>query len=342
MGRVDASVGKAGRFLDESGRFVDVDEAFAKEREAFDNQRLAPTCPGLAYNGAVIVECPGCHTRYDIPPRPAGTRVRCRCRTVFAVPKAGGAAGVLRCPKCGAACDPGAAACGYCHAPLATATCPRCFGRAFQGNRFCPHCGAELDAAAPAPAGEGQRVCPRCQPAALNHLTAHVVSDTLLDECHACGGLWVDAHAFERVVADRDRQAVLLETGLVPPAPEAPAGPMAPVRYLPCPDCHVLMNRKNFGERSGVIIEVCKPHGLWFDRDQLGRALRFVMSGGLEEAKRRKLADLDSALARKQAQLDGDAPTGLGVLNADVYHANPHGPAVVGEAVLNLLGHLFG
>jgi Zn-finger nucleic acid-binding protein len=52
--------------------------------------------------------------------------------------------------------------------------------------------------------------------------------------------------------------------------------------------CHDLMNHVNFGKRSGVIVEVCKPHGVWFDKGELTRAVEFVADGGLVETKRRE------------------------------------------------------
>jgi len=248
----------------------------------------------------MILECPSCRSRYDVAARPAGTHVRCRCGTVLTVPRSE-AVGALTCPNCGAALSPQDASCPYCRAALALAACPRCFGRVFRGTGFCPHCGTAIEEPAQAgPDGASPRICPRCLPEVENQLTAHLVGETLLDECHRCGGLWIDRPAFDRVVQDRQRQSKLLAVDLdgssgfaAQPGAEGPGPAAPPLRYLPCPDCHVLMNRKNFGERSGVIIEVCKPHGIWFDRDQLSAALRFVMAGGLEETRRRHLEEFE-------------------------------------------------
>ena len=34
-----------------------------------------------------------------------------------------------------------------------------------------------------------------------------------------------------------------------------------------------MMNRQNFGRRSGVIIDVCKGHGVWFEPGELSAVL---------------------------------------------------------------------
>ena len=290
----------------------------------------------------MILECPACRSRYDVGARPAGTQARCRCGTVFTVPPPSEVAGSLSCPHCGGVLSPEDPSCPFCRTPLALAACPRCFGRVFQGNGFCPHCGASIEEPAHAgPDGASQRICPRCAPEAENPLTAHVVGETLLDECRRCGGLWIDRPAFDRVVQDRERQAQLLgitldgSSGFTVSPGDSPGSGQAvqPVRYLPCPDSRVLMNRKNFGERSGVIVEVCKPHGIWFDRDQLSAALRFVMAGGLEETKRRQLQEVEHAA---HAATFGTAPS-----FQRVWQQKGIGFADIGQAVFEALGHFF-
>ena len=256
----------------------------------------------------MIVECPGCRSHYDVTGRPAGTRARCRCGTIFPLPQASETAGALMCPVCGAACAPDRSRCEYCSTVLAVVACPRCFGRLFAGARHCEHCGAEVDVPAQAlPEGEArQRPCPRCAPQPPR-LIANLVGGTLLDECPGCGGVWVDAAAFDRVVAEKDRQAALLALGspTASPPPQAPAA-ASPARasatYIRCPDCSTLMNRINYGKRSGVVVDVCKAHGVWFDRDELRQVVEFVSRGGLDEARRRELEDLKRETAAQRSQ----------------------------------------
>jgi Zn-finger nucleic acid-binding protein len=52
-----------------------------------------------------------------------------------------------------------------------------------------------------------------------------------------------------------------------------------PVQYLRCPACNELMLRHNFGDSSGVIVDVCGKHGVWFDNGELAQALSFCASG---------------------------------------------------------------
>jgi Zn-finger nucleic acid-binding protein len=96
-----------------------------------------------------------------------------------------------------------------------------------------------------------------------------------------CGGIFLDDRSLERIVALRRHAEHPAASVHVPSA----AGPhaMDPVRYVKCPLCRGIMNRVNFGKRSGVIVDVCKGHGTWFDAGELTRAIEFVAAGGLEE-----------------------------------------------------------
>jgi Zn-finger nucleic acid-binding protein len=105
--------------------------------------------------------------------------------------------------------------------------------------------------------------------------------------CETCNGLWVDSATLQRLVAERLKPSPLVGTGITPPA--AARVTLGPVAYAPCPICKNLMNRLNFAHTSGVIVDVCTPHGTWFDADELRRVLEFVTSGGLEAARLREL-----------------------------------------------------
>jgi Zn-finger nucleic acid-binding protein len=251
----------------------------------------------------VIITCPGCSSRYDVTGRRAGTRARCRCGTVVRIPKLGDQAEMLRCPGCGAPSSADVVSCAYCKAVLAVVACPACFGRVFAGSKHCQHCGAEILAAAQGdPEGASHHKCPRCSA----ELIGHLLGETLLDECNGCGGVWIQAAAFDKLIKSRDEQATVLSGSgpyLELEAYSSRAGALETPRYLPCPECAQLMNRKNFANSSGVIVDVCKPHGVWFDRDELGRIIQFVMKGGLDESRRRELERLDQKMKEKRAEL---------------------------------------
>jgi Zn-finger nucleic acid-binding protein len=61
------------------------------------------------------------------------------------------------------------------------------------------------------------------------------------------------------------------------------------VQYRRCPLCEHLMQRRNFARQSGIIVDVCTEHGVWFDAWELQRVLAYVEAGGVAEARRHTL-----------------------------------------------------
>jgi len=196
--------------------------------------------------------------------------------------------GTLRCPSCGAPVAPETRSCPFCQTTLALVSCPSCFAAIFQGARHCSSCGAEVSRAADA--SRPARPCPECR----RDLAPVKVGSVLLDECLACGGVFVDPPSFERICAEREQQAVVLKASFPAPAGRA----VRAERYRPCPVCGRLMNRQNFARLSGVIVDVCRGHGVWFNHGELQAIVEFVRAGGLDRAREREKTDLEEERRR--------------------------------------------
>ena len=119
-------------------------------------------------------------------------------------------------------------------------------------------------------------------------------------ECEKCAGLWLDVAAFEKICADREQQSAILGGASPAPRPE----PLAEQRihYAPCPQCGQLMNRVNFAKCSGVVVDVCKGHGTWFDAQELSAIVQFIRGGGLEVARQREKHEIESQ--RQQLRME--------------------------------------
>lgn len=212
---------------------------------------------------------------------------------------------ILRCPNCGAPAAADAARCAYCRSALARVSCPHCFKLLFQGAAFCPHCGTPRSRT---DAIDGRSTpCPACK----GRMRWVKVGTTDLLECDACDGTWMEASAFERLCADRESQAGMLNhTPSDAPAPAVSQKALDAVRYRPCPRCGKLMNRLNFGRLSGAVIDVCRGHGTFLDRGELHQVVRFILDGGFDRVRRvereelieeqRRLRELQHALLDRQ------------------------------------------
>ena len=121
-------------------------------------------------------------------------------------------------------------------------------------------------------------------------------------ECEHCRGLWLEVAAFETICNSREQQSAVLGGASVTPAPLRAYAISENVSYIPCPQCGQLMNRMNFAHCSGVIVDVCRGHGTWFDRDELHQIIEFIQRGGLELSRQRE----KRALEFERQQLEHD------------------------------------
>ncbi len=99
--------------------------------------------------------------------------------------------------------------------------------------------------------------------------------------------LWMDLAAQRRLLAALPAQ----DRGLSPGHPSS------------CAICGGTMARRELGRQSGVIVDTCKRHGIWFDRGELSHALRYLLDppttevdpepddAAIEARRRRELID---------------------------------------------------
>jgi Zn-finger nucleic acid-binding protein/DNA-directed RNA polymerase subunit RPC12/RpoP len=257
----------------------------------------------------LIITCPQCRRQYDGTGQPVGARYRCPCGAALEVPRPQPhEAAVIRCSSCGAPREAAATAsavvaCRYCGADFTLreqqldAVCPQCLARVSSRAHHCHSCGTRVQMRTGVTATE--LPCPAC--AGSRKLARRQLGETdaAIFDCEVCGGIWVEKQVFD-VLADRARTDTLPDLSLRPaagrPAPAAPGqGPF----YRSCAQCGARMNRRNWGQKSGVIVDVCQNHGVWFDLDELDRLLRWLRTGGAVHTE--KAAEAERAAVRSLA-----------------------------------------
>jgi Zn-finger nucleic acid-binding protein len=194
---------------------------------------------------------------------------------------------VLHCPSCGASVQRGASTCQYCEAHLdfslkgKTVHCPYCFAATPADSRFCIRCARSVECAEDEGAILENRPCPRCEVP----MRGVKIGDFSVTKCSQCGGFFVPDETFDKMQERSDR--VIFPTS---GATHEEVQTESAVRYVRCPVCRQMMNRTNFARISGVIIDTCHGHGIWFDPGEMEKIMDFIAHGGLQKA---KAADLD-------------------------------------------------
>ncbi len=195
----------------------------------------------------------------------------------------------LRCGNCGGSFQEGDASCPWCNAGIAledrgrSHVCARCAVRAPVGATWCPGCGERLGEQPLAPRSDSAR-CPAC----AGELRERVVGERPLTECAGCGGLWLASSVLEDLCSAAERAGI---AGGIEVARFARRAASAPERvvYRACPQCREPMSRRNHGGSSGVVVDTCRPHGIWLDPSELERVLAWVRSGGAERERQRRI-----------------------------------------------------
>ncbi len=221
-----------------------------------------------------LVACGKCSRQYDVTHLEIGSLIRCFCDTVTAVPaRRPLSVSTLACNNCGGKVRPDHDTCPYCEATLdpaakaSTTLCPKCFTRIPDDARHCNGCGIEIRPQALTPIPDG-KTCPRCR--GPLQIRALGISDVI--ECGSCEGIWIRSGAFLSIC----RSAALSDQVPLPDWPkregtEPPAQPSGSF-YISCLICNQLMQRRQFhhgGRGTGVILDLCRSHGVWLDHREL-------------------------------------------------------------------------
>jgi Zn-finger nucleic acid-binding protein len=257
-----------------------------------------------------LIACASCHRQFDASEVAPGARFHCDCGELVTVtPPVPRDSDVVRCSSCGAPRQAGAPACTFCgsdftlHEQDLFTLCPGCATRISNRARFCHSCAMPIEPQEMA-GSSSSYACPAC--GADRKLHSRPLGDERMAvfECRACAGLWIDHGVFQRL----EERALEREIGWDPCRPgaatqrvERPA-PGAPL-YRRCPVCGQFMLRTNYARRSGVIVDRCHEHGIWFDHGELAGLLQWVRNGSLTRAERQRLLENAELTAARRAAM---------------------------------------
>jgi Zn-finger nucleic acid-binding protein len=165
------------------------------------------------------------------------------------------------------------ATCAFCSAPLPSNTLT------------CTYCGARNDVdlalvheytiVKP----ESDRPCPRCS-VPMQTIDLAIGGRFYIERCGRCLGLFFDPNELQTVLDTTVTNVYEVNVARLNELDAERMETNEQIRYVKCPVCRQLMNRVNFGHRSGVIIDQCRDHGIWLDGGELRRLLEWRKAGG--------------------------------------------------------------
>jgi Zn-finger nucleic acid-binding protein len=164
----------------------------------------------------------------------------------------------------------------------------------------------------------------------------------LVEQCDRCKGLFFDNGELQALLDSTVTTAFEIDFARLQALSASAPLAQEQLCYRSCPVCSKLMNRKNFGARSGVVVDWCGQHGMWLDNGELRRLLEWRQAGGEllhEQFKREQEQAEEKKRQRRSAEQHRDAFTdGSFVLGGH----HPGSAAEPRTTMLDVLGHLFG
>jgi Zn-finger nucleic acid-binding protein len=165
------------------------------------------------------------------------------------------------------------------------ASCKHCGAPLLANTNQCKYCGTrnDVDLHAKFPYSIDQtsssRTCPQC---AIPLQTIRSIQDEnlVIDRCERCFGLFFDRSELEYVLEHSVSHVFEINFEQIDNINKDRYLKPADFNYRKCPECSVLMNRVNFGQRSAVVIDQCLIHGVWLDNGELTHLMEWKKAGG--------------------------------------------------------------
>jgi Zn-finger nucleic acid-binding protein/ribosomal protein L40E len=165
------------------------------------------------------------------------------------------------------------ASCKHCGAPLPA------------NINKCSYCGTrnDVDLHAKHPYAlaslVSNRICPNCD-IPLQTIKLKLDEDLFIERCETCFGLFFDRGEIETVLQNSVSHVHGINLEHIDNINKDRYLKPNKIEYVKCPECSVLMNRVNFGHRSGVVVDQCIMHGIWLDSGELIHLLEWKKAGG--------------------------------------------------------------
>lgn len=211
------------------------------------------------------------------------------------------------------------------------ANCSNCSAPLPSDKIICEYCGSRNDVDLKGVhyytthETDEERTCPRCS-IRLRTIDLKIGGRFLIDRCDQCFGLFFDPGELEALLEESVANAHIIDRSRLEKVSNSGISATYPVGYIKCPVCARVMNRVNYGTRSGVIADVCKDHGVWLDGGELRQLFEWMKAGGkLLDQERREQRQKEEAqeLRRIQAQTGGVALDGIESTDGMLRHRDP-------------------
>ena len=186
------------------------------------------------------------------------------------------------------------------------AKCRSCSAPLLANTNRCQYCGVrnDVDLQAKYEIIEhhkvSDRLCPHCA-RQLQKVQLQLDERLAIERCPDCFGLFFDLGEIELLLNHSVQQVRAINLAHLDNINADRYRTKQRVKYIKCPVCLNFMRRTNFAQKSGVIVDSCRAHGLWLDSGEVRHLMEWKKAGGQllhEQEKKRK------TLKERKTQMD--------------------------------------
>lgn len=226
------------------------------------------------------------------------------------------------------------AKCRHCSAPLRA------------NNQNCEYCGVRNDVDLHGRLSfhlvrpRSDRICANCEKP-LQTIDLKIGGRFYIERCEACFGLFFDCGEIEDVLDHGVSNDHQINRQLISNVVGNRYRADRTIKYKKCPVCREFMARRNFGHRSGVVVDRCNAHGVWLDEGELIHLLEWKKAGG------QRLHDKHTAekLGRERKSANTVASSGAHRSGLPLEGPSSRPPDLedlIGDALSSLVSRFFG
>lgn len=176
---------------------------------------------------------------------------------------------------------------------------------------------------------ESARTCPRCS-ISLRTIDLKINGRFLIERCDDCLGLFFDPAELEALLEATVANVFDINRSKLDDINNQMGVAAQPIAYIKCPVCSTLMNRVNFGTKSGVIVNRCRDHGVWLDGGDLRHLFEWMKAGGRllvqerdQQLKRDAEREKEQQQRRSSAEWNRPAASGFDLYGTTLKDADP-------------------
>jgi len=226
---------------------------------------------------------------------------------------------VVACQSCGASLPVGSLSCKYCKT-----TFDRDMSRLKYGLESL----------------KSDRDCPACNKS-LKSIDLEIGYKFIVERCQDCLGIFMDKLELEEFLAWVKMHPGGVDTPRLLELLNCPERPWEKVVYRNCPVCKEQMTRRNFGRRSGTVVDICRKHGTWLDAGELTQLVKWSGAGGsespcmLQDERKRINREASKTRAENKEMNNRGAYVLLDTMNSD-------SESIITESMIDILASIFG